>query len=171
MIGRSGASPQAARGAERQPTNFDGLDTIVVEVDDIIVTRALACPCGSQTGRVRAGEQREDGGRLDPLTFVCDACDEAVKFFDSARDGYDGRFGNGTSYHQASTEAEVGCPACGGRSLGVRCRLHYNIDASERDEQLGEQIHLLSDYFDALTVNAVCASCRRKFGIGDWELA
>jgi hypothetical protein len=164
-------SPQTARAAERQPTNFDGLVTAVVAVDALAVTRSLACPCGSRTGRLLAGERFEDALWLDPLSFACDACGKTVNFFDSDRDGYDGRLGHGTTHYQATETAAIACPGCGALSLKVRCHLIHNVDASELDEMLGDRSHLLSDYFDALVVEAECASCGGDIYVGDWELA
>src|SRR5687768_6817534 len=134
---KSAASPQTARAAERQPSNFEGLDAAVVAVDDLAVTRSIACRCGSRTGRVLAGEEWPEGGWADPLTWVCNACQTSSTFFDSARDGYDGRFGHGSTYDQATAEAEIACPECGATSLRVQCELIYNIDPSELDEDLG----------------------------------
>jgi DNA-directed RNA polymerase subunit RPC12/RpoP len=164
-------TPQTARAAERQPTNFDGLVTEVVAVDSLAVTRSLACPCGSRTGRLLAGERFEDALWLDPLSFACDACGKTVNFFDSDRDGYDGRLGHGTTQYQATETAAIACPGCGASSLKVQCDLVHNIDASELDEMLGDKAHLLSDYFDWLRVDAECASCGHRFEVGDWELA
>ena len=170
MNGASATSPQTARAAERQPTNFDGLDTVVVAVDDLGVTRAIACTCGSPTGRVLAGRQ-DNWGWPDPLNFACDACGTRTKFFDSARDGYDGRCGHGTTHQQGFDEVAVACPNCGTVSLRVQCVLTHNIDASELDDMLGERSHLLSDYFDWLDVDATCTACRQRFNVGSWELA
>ena len=167
-----GASPQTARAAERQPTNFDGLKTEVVDVDDLVVTRSIACQCGNPTGRVIAGEPLPDWGWLDPLTWVCDGCEKSHNFFDSARDGYDGRLGHGTTHRQAENQVEIDCPECGGQSLQVQCPLAYNVAASELDDILGpNKSHRLTDYFDWLEAKAECVSCRRRFTIGDWELA
>ena len=163
-------SPQTARAAERQPTNFDGLATEVVAVDELAVTRALACSCGGRTGRLIAGEPFE-GMWLDPLAFACESCGREVIFFDSDRDGYDGRLGHGTTHLQATSLAAIACPGCGGSSLKVRCELIHNIEASELDDMLGDRAHLLSDYFDALVVTAECASCGGDIHVGDWELA
>lgn len=172
MNGKSGASPQTARAAERQPTNFEGLETKVVAVDEFVVTRSIACRCGSRAGRVLAGEHLPECGWLDPLTWDCGICGRSHNFFDSSRDGYDGRLGHGTSSRQATELAYVSCPECGGQSLEVQCQLVHNIDASELDEMLGPgQSDQLSDYFDWLAVTAQCASCKRRFDIGDWELA
>ena len=170
MNAAPGTSPQTARAAERPPTNFDGLETTVVAVDELAVVRVLACTCGGRTGRLLAGE-RDGEGWLDPLGFACDSCGRTVNFFDSARDGYDGRFGHGTTHVQATQTAAIACPGCGGASLKVRCELIHNIDASEFDELLGKFAHLLSDYFDALVVEAECASCGGEIYVGDWELA
>lgn len=172
MNQKSAASPQTARAAERQPSNFEGLETEVVAVDDLAVTRSIACRCGSRTGRVLAGERSAEGCWLDPLTWVCSACESSHNFFDSARDGYDGRFGHGSSYDQATERSYIGCPQCGAQPLEVQCRLVYNIDASELDEDLGpERSEQLPDFFDWLAVTAECASCRHRFDIGEWELA
>ena len=109
---------------------------------------------------------------LDPLIWICDACGATHTFFDSARDGYDGRLGHGTSYYQATDPVEIHCPACNGRSLNVQCGLIYNIDASELDEDLEPgRVDHLTDLFDALDVNARCASCHTQFNVGAWELA
>ena len=166
----SGISPQAAYAAKRQPTNFQGLKSVVVGVDDIFVTRSLLCECGSDTGRLIAGEFSE-GMWADPLTWVCSVCDTAHNFFDSSRDGYDGRHGHGSSYDQPEVQTEISCSGCGGKPMRVRCELIYNIDLSEFEEDLGENLHLISDYFDALGVNAECAGCRQKLDVGNWELA
>jgi DNA-directed RNA polymerase subunit RPC12/RpoP len=169
---KSGASPQTARAAERQPSNFEGLETEVIAVDDLVVTRSIACRCGSRTGRVLAGERLAEWGWLDPLTWVCSACERSHVFFDSAQDGYDGRFGHGTSHAQATKQAAISCPECGAQMLEVQCGLVHNIDASELDEALGpDKSKQFSDYFDWLNVNAECASCQRQFPVGDWELA
>lgn len=164
-------TPQTERAAGRQPSNFEGLNTTVIAVDDLTVTRTLACQCGTKTGRVRAGEDSENV-RLDTLTWICDGCGKAHVFFDSDRDGYDGRFGNGTSYDQATNLAEIACPECSAKSHLVECQLIYNIDAAELDDALGpDGSGQLSDYFDAIDVNAECASCQRTFNVGSWELA
>ena len=168
----SGASPQTARAAERQPSNFEGLKTEVIAVDELAVTRAIACACGSRTGRVLAGEQSPELGWLDPLTWICSACERSCNFFDSARDGYDGRFGHGTTYYQATRQEVLSCPECGAQTLEVLCALTYNNDAAELDEALGpDKSEQLSDYFDWLDVNAKCGSCQCRFQIGSWELA
>ena len=164
-------TPQAKRAAERQPDNFDGFQTTVVATEDVSVTRSLVCQCGSNTGRVLAGGEAPNG-HLDPLTWTCDNCAESHVFFDSDRDGYDGRLGNGTSYEQATTLAEIECPECAGKSHKVQCELIYNIDAGELDE-LAESDgggHL-ANLFDGLDVIAACALCQRRFHIGSWELA
>jgi hypothetical protein len=172
MNGRTALSPATALAAERQPANFEGLDASVVAVDDLAVTRAIACPCGSQTGFVLAGGEAPEGGWLDPLTWICSSCGTSRLFFDSARDGYDGRFGHGTTYMQGSEQAGIACPECGGETLRVRCDLIYNIDPSELAEDLapGNAGHF-TDYFDWLNVTAECASCHQAFAVGDWELA
>jgi hypothetical protein len=164
-------TPQAERAAERQPDNFDGLQATVVGTEEVSVIRSLTCQCGSETGRVLAGGDAQNG-YLDPLKWTCDSCATAHLFFDSDRDGYDGRLGNGTSYCQATTVAEIECPECASKSHRVRCELIYNIDADELDElaESGEVGHL-ANLFDALDVNAECASCHRQFHIGSWELA
>lgn len=164
-------SPQAERAAERQPDNFEGMQTTVVATGDLSITRSLACQCGSNTARLLAGGEAVNG-YLDPLTWTCDGCSTAHVFFDSDRDGYDGRLGNGTSYDQATTLAEIECPECAAISHQVRCELVYNIDADELDE-LAESDgggHL-ANLFDGLDVIAECASCHRPFHIGSWELA
>ena len=164
-------TPQAKRAAERQPDNFEGLQTTVLETEDVSVTRSLACQCGSKTGRVLAGAEAPNG-YSDPLTWTCDTCAKSHVFFDSDRDGYDGRLGNGTSYDQATTTAEIACPACAAKSHKVQCELIYNIEADELDE-LAESDgggHL-ANLFDGLDVNAECAACQRTFHIGSWELA
>lgn len=172
MNGRSGLSPQTMRAAERPPANFEGLNTVVTAVDEFTVTRSLACLCGSGSGRVAAGEASSEAGWLDPMTWACSACGTSRTFFDSSRDGYDGRFGLGTSHNQNNNLKEIGCPGCGAESLRVECHLAYNIDALELEEDLGpDKFDQLSDYFDALNVNAECASCHHKFNIGSWELA
>ena len=172
MSAQSDASPQTKRAAEQQPANFQGLRTSVLSVDDISVTRLIVCRCGSSTGRLLAGQGSPDFPHLDPLTWVCSACGESHNFFDSERDGHDGRFGHGSSYDQAAKQAEVGCPDCDVREMKVQCSLIYNIEASELDEALGpESADQLPDYFDGLEVTAACASCRREFNIGSWELA
>ena len=168
----SGTSPQTARAAERQPSNFAGLRTEVIAVDDLAVTRAIACECGGRTGRVLAGELLPGWGWLDPLTWLCGACARAHDFFDSGRDGYDGRLGIPTQSQQATSRAEIGCPRCGAREFAIQCQLIYNIEAAELDEILGpDKAHLLSDYFDWLEVSATCAACHHRFSVGDWELA
>jgi DNA-directed RNA polymerase subunit RPC12/RpoP len=170
MTGSSAISPQATYAAERQPTNFEGLKSEVVQIDDIFVTRSLICGCGSDTGRLFGGKFSE-GMWGDPLTWVCTGCRTAHNFFDSARDGYDGRFGHGSCYEQAQETAEICCPSCGGKILRVRCGLAYNNDPSDFEEDLGENLHLISDYFDGLDVNAECTYCQRGFNVGTWELA
>jgi DNA-directed RNA polymerase subunit RPC12/RpoP len=162
---------QAVRAAERQPDNFDGLQTTVVASEEVSVTRSLACQCGSETGRVLAGGEAANG-HLDPLTWTCDRCSKAHVFFDSDRDGYDGRLGNGTAYDQATVLAEIECPECAAKSHKVQCELIYNIDADELDElaESGGGEHL-ANLFDGLSVNAECALCHRQFQIGSWELA
>ena len=164
-------SPQAERAAERQPDNFEGLQTTVVATKDISVTRSLACQCGSKTGRLLAGSDAPNG-HLDPLTWTCDSCAKSHVFFDSDRDGYDGRLGNGTSYDQATTMTAIECPECAGKSHNVQCELIYNIDADELDElAASDGGGHLANLFDGLDVNAECASCHRLFHIGSWELA
>ena len=163
--------PQIERAAKRQPDNFDGFKTTVVATDAVSVTRSLACECGSKTGQVLAGGEAANG-HLDPLTWACDSCAKSHVFFDSDRDGYDGRLGNGTSYEQATKVTEVVCPECAGKSHKVQCQLVYNIDADELDELLdSDGGGHLSNLFDALDVNAECGSCHRSFQIGSWELA
>jgi Zn finger protein HypA/HybF involved in hydrogenase expression len=131
----------------------------------------LACQCGANIGRLLAGGNAPSD-YLDPLTWTCDNCGNSRVFFDSDRDGYDGRLGNGTSYEQATTVAEIECPKCAAKSHKVECGLTYNIDADELDE-LAESDgggHL-ANLFDALYVSAECASCQRTFDVGNWELA
>lgn len=164
-------TPQIERAAKRQPDNFDGLQTTVVATDQVSVTRSLVCECGSKTGRVLAGGEAANG-YLDPLTWTCDGCAKSHVFFDSDRDGYDGRLGNGTSYNQAATVTEIVCPECSGESHKVHCQLGYNIDADEVDELLeADGGGHLSNLFDAFDVNAECGSCHRYFHVGNWELA
>lgn len=164
-------APQVERAAERQPDNLDGLQAEVVGTGEVSVTRSLTCQCGSKTGRVLAGGDAQNG-HLDPLTWICDRCEKSCIFFDSDRDGYDGRLGNGTSYGQATTVAEVECPECASRSHRVQCELIYNIDADDLDElAASDGGGHLANLFDALDVNAECASCRRRFHLGSWELA
>ena len=172
MNGRSGMSTRTALAAQQQPANFEGLDTSVVAVDDLAVTRAIACRCGSQTGLVLTGGEAPEGGWRDPLSWVCSSCGISRQFFDSARDGYDGRFGHGTTYDQGFEQAEIACPECGAETMRVRCDLIYNIDPAELTEELesGNAGHF-ADYFDWLNVKAECASCNKEFQIGDWELA
>ena len=163
-------TPQARRAAERQPDNFGALQTTVLATDDVSVTRALACQCGSKVGRVLAGPETPNG-HSDPLTWTCDTCAKSEVFFDSDRDGYDGRLGNGTSYDQATTTAEIECPNCAAKSHKVQCELIYNIDADELDELVeSDGGGHLANLFDGLDVNAECASCQRAFHIGSWEL-
>ncbi|MGZ2413088.1 hypothetical protein ACUXST_002530 [Sphingomonas sp. F9_3S_D5_B_2] len=93
-------------------------------------------------------------------------------FFDSNRDGYDGRLGNGTSYQQAATLKEVECPDCAAKAHSVKCELIYNIDADELDDLAhSDGGGHLANLFDALDVNAECAACKRTFHVGNWELA
>jgi hypothetical protein len=144
----------------------------VIAVDELAVTRSIACRCGGRTGRVLAGEQLPGWGWYDPLTWVCGTCETPHNFFDSDRDGYDGRLGHGSSNQQATEVAAIGCPECGAQLLKVKCDLIHNIEASELDEILGpDKSDQLSDYFDWIDVKAECAACRCKFQIGDWELA
>ena len=164
-------TPQAARAAERQPDNFDGLRATVVATEDVFVTWLLACQCGSTTGRVLAGGDAQSG-YFDPLTWACDNCAKSHIFFDSDRDGYDGRLGHGTSYVQATTMAEIRCPECAATSHKVQCGLGYNSDVDELDE-LAESDGggNMANLFDGIDVNAECACCRRAFHVGSWELA
>jgi hypothetical protein len=162
---------QAQRAAERQPDNFDGFQTTVMAIGDVSVTRLLVCQCGSKTGRVLAGGEAPNG-HLDPLTWTCDRCAKSNVFFDSDRDGYDGRLGNGTSYEQATTLIEITCPACATKSHTVQCEMFYNIGAEELDELAeSDGAGHLANLFDGLDVSAACASCQRSFHIGSWELA
>jgi DNA-directed RNA polymerase subunit RPC12/RpoP len=165
------ATPETWRATERQPANFGGLDAIVVATNDVSVTRSLRCQCGSKIGRVLAGDKAADG-YLDPLTWICDGCRKSQVFFDSHRDGYDGRLGHGTSYDQATTVKEIECPECSAKLHKVQCQLIYNIDADELHglAELYAGGHL-ADLFDALDVNAECTSCHRPFHVGNWELA
>lgn len=168
----AGPSTQTARAVELQPANFEGLATRVTAVDDVTVTRALACQCGGRSGRLTAGSGSPDMPWLDPLIWTCGACGACRDFFDSSRDGYDGRFGHGSAYEQGGERRRIACPSCRSDGLAVSCVLFYNVDASELEEDLGpERSKHLSDYFDALGVNARCESCKTEFEIGNWELA
>jgi hypothetical protein len=165
-------TPAASRALERQPTNFDGLVTNSIETDGLIVTRHLSCACGSDEGRIIAGKGTEEVEWLDPLHFICSKCGAKVSFFDSQRDGYDGLLNGGACSMQSENEIDVECPGCKSSVLGLAAALFYNIEPDDLDECIEEdQKSVVSDFYDALSIEACCKKCGIRFSVGDWELA
>lgn len=151
------------------PSNFKGLRAHRVDVEGVFVTRILGCNCGSESGSVKATATEGELPYLDPVWFDCSGCDGSIMFFDSSRDGYNGRLNGGASYGQGDQPEATLCPACGSQEALLACGVAYNIDF-EKEDQL-DLLREAQDYFDAIDVNASCAQCSEVRHIGAWELA
>ena len=166
------SSAAALRASERQPSNLAGLLTTLVEVKGETVAWQVACACGSRIGKILAGAGGDDFPWLDPLDFKCIVCSSVVNFFDSERDGYNGRRCGGSSYDQDTTRRLVYCSNCRSPDFNLTVKLAYGIDFDDPDESLGEdEIPLASDFFDGLSVDAQCSKCQSIVKVGPWELA
>ena len=126
---------------------------------------------------VLAAEGRDTFGRrqaeamalrfLDPLSYVCTNCGERLRFFDSARDGYDGLLNGGAAYMQGDAAEATACNKCGQSAAFLKCALAYNVDFEEEGD-----IDLLAnaqDYFDSIDVSVTCSDCGTERHIGSWE--
>lgn len=155
---------------DKLPESFEGLRTISVKVDTVDVMRTLGCICRSNHGEIRATPTRDAQlPFLDPVIFVCTSCRTSVTFFDSSRDGYDGRLNGGASYDQGSNPEASVCLNCGHIPTTLSCDLAYNIDFEE--EEQSERLSEAQNYFDAISISATCATCSHRRHIGDWETA
>ena len=134
------------------------------------MSRTLGCACESPHGTIQASPTGDDQlSFLDPVTFTCAACGRSVVFFDSQRDGYDGRLNDGAAYEQGEASEPSTCQKCGNTSATLLCGLGYNIDFEEEGEL--DLLPEAQNYFDAIDINGRCGSCGETRHIGSWETA
>ena len=157
------------RARSALPTNFTGLRAVATKVEGNAVIHELGCICGGELGRVTATPVGGELPNLDPVSFECAKCGNVVTFFDSSRDGYDGRLNDGACYEQGDRPAVVHCQGCGASSGKLACGLVYNIDFQEEGEL--ESLAEVQDYFDFIEIALRCPSCGVTTYVGQWELA
>ncbi len=164
----------ASRAMNRQPSNFDGLQTTSMCVEGIALHRAFQCACGNDRLKLFAGKWPEQDTWLDPIRFECSACGVSKEIFNSQTDGYDGKLCGGACCLQNADQESVRCPLCGGHELKLKASICYNVDYDDPQELAGlddEHKAALSDLYDAMELSCVCVVCENDFPIGDWELA
>jgi rubredoxin len=169
MADRLALNSTLTAARDRLPANFAGLRAVATKVEGNAVIHELACECGGEEGQVKATPDGGDLAYLDPVSFECAKCGNSVTFFDSSRDGYDGRLNDGACYHQGQQPNIVRCQDCGGSSGKLACGLVYNIDFEAEGEL--ESLAEVQDYFDFIEIARRCPSCGVTTYVGQWELA
>ncbi|MBC7985611.1 MAG: hypothetical protein H7X93_02930 [Sphingomonadaceae bacterium] len=107
----------------------------------------------------------------DPVGLTCKGCGKEIVFFDSGRDGYDGRLGHGTTYFQSEERSSVACANGHSEPFSITAQTIYNIDLDEIEDIVREHGGNPSDYFDAFGISALCQICGEDICVGDWECA
>ncbi len=164
----------ALKAKDRQPTNFDGLQTTAMVVEGVILHRTFQCACGNDHLNILAGKWPDQKTWLDPVQFTCQGCGASKEIFNSQTDGYDGKLCGGAACLQNPDYELVECPECNGRDLRLKASIFYNIDYDDPRElaELDDDFKaVLGDLYDALGLSGVCKECENEFPIGDWELA
>ncbi len=164
----------AEKAKARQPSNFVGLKTVQMKVDDVFLERNFICNCGTEALSILAGKFEEEDIWLDPVSYICSYCNQKNKIFDSQTDGYDGLLCGGSASMQNNDQEIIKCPKCQEEKFKLKADIAYNInfDEPEEFEELDDEFKSrLSDLYDALSLSATCVACDNIFTIGDWELA
>jgi hypothetical protein len=163
------------------PSNFAGFVALETRVEGDTALHSMACKCGQTALVLSAGStdnHPEFKNRgvvwLDPLWLECSHCAARVNFFDSRRDGYDGRLNGGCASGQSADLRIVTCSGCSRHDGEIEVRVSYQNDIEEMDEIFQEDAILspiYADYFDWMSVFRKCPDCNDRALIGDWECA
>lgn len=157
------------RAAAALPANLDGLRELSIKVESVFIYRALACSCGGDGTVLATPSGNDELPFLDPISFSCTACGKSTVFFDSQRDGYDGRLNGGACYEQGTAPQIIPCESCSGSAMALECGLAYNTDFEEEGDI--ELLDQAPDLFDSIDVNVRCKNCGSVQHVGAWELA
>ncbi|MBI1248263.1 hypothetical protein GC197_10555 [bacterium] len=137
----------------------------------------IACPCGSDSGKILgyslAGLQPSYDGPtvfVTPLAFQCSACEQVIEIIDTDKHGYDGELGHGAATIRGEgARTTFACQSCQHTTFRlVTCFQHSQFDIIEDEPELEP---VAQNYFDWFECQASCMNCGTEQSVGDYELA
>lgn len=168
--------PRCLRELLARPTTDPGveLDSVVEEWQNYFFS--LACPCGSNSLKVRSFISRveylvEDRA-YGPITLRCPTCGRDHQSFDPALHGYDveidhfplpGPYGDAfRDYH---------CPNCAADTFSLIARFQYPDNVLEPSPGARPHASASEDLFSYFTLLGTCGSCKTTVTISSVECA